>query len=135
MLDRLFTPAERSAADTRGADRRWERLAGLFAAKEAALKALGTGMAVAFRDVHVAHDGRGRPLLHLTGKAEAAARRIGAHRWHVSISHSGGFAVATVVADGPDARGGREADGHAGSTVPRPPGAAAAGPDAHSPAP
>ncbi len=98
MLDRLFSPLEQSGADAADA-RRWERLAGVFAAKEAALKALGTGMRVAFRDVEVHHDAMGRPLLALRGEAELVAARIGAGRVHVSISHSGGFAMATVIAE------------------------------------
>ena len=100
MLERLFSPAEREAADGGSAERRWERLAGVFAAKEAALKALGTGMRVPFRDVEVTHDAAGRPLLVLGGAAAEVAGRLGAQRWHVSISHAGGFAVATVAAEG-----------------------------------
>jgi holo-[acyl-carrier protein] synthase len=99
MLERLFSPRERGEAELRGV-RRWERLAGVFAAKEAALKALGTGMRVAFRDVEVDHDAAGRPLLRLGGEAGAVAARLGAGRVHVSISHSGGFAIATVIAEG-----------------------------------
>lgn len=100
MLERLFSPAERQAAAACSAQRRWERLAGVFAAKEAALKALGTGMRVPFRDVEVAHDPAGRPVLVLGGAAAEVAGRLGAQRWHVSIAHSGGFAVATVAAEG-----------------------------------
>ena len=98
MLDRLFSPREQAGA-VAGEPRRWERLAGVFAAKEAALKALGTGMRVAFRDVEVEHDTMGRPLLVLQGEARDVAGRIGAVRVHVSISHSGGFAMATVIAE------------------------------------
>jgi len=98
MLERLFAPGERAGAELL-AGRRWERLAGLFAAKEAALKALGTGMRVAFRDVEVDHDGAGRPLLRLHREAAAVAARLGAAAVHVSISHSGGFAMATVIAE------------------------------------
>lgn len=98
MLDRLFSAREQSGAEV-AEGRRWERLAGVFAAKEAALKALGTGMRVAFRAVEVDHDAMGRPLLVLRGEAQEVAGRIGAARVHVSISHSGGFAMATVIAE------------------------------------
>ena len=101
ILDRVYVPAERARADAARGDLRWERLAGVFAAKEAALKALGTGMRVAFRDVEVGHDAAGRPLLLLHGAAAEVAGRLGARRLHLSISHSGGLAMATVVAEGP----------------------------------
>lgn len=98
LLTRLFSEAERARADSAGAFR-WERLAGLFAAKEAALKALGVGMRVAFSDMEVGHDPAGRPLLRLRGKAAVVAADLGAERLHLSISHSGGFAMATVIAE------------------------------------
>lgn len=77
-----------------------ERLAGRWAVKEAAMKALGTGMlaGVAFSDICLRPDaGGGRPRLELSGGALAAAGRLGARRWHASLSHSDGFAVAVVV--------------------------------------
>ncbi len=105
LLPRLFSAQERARAEVRGAFR-WERLAGVFAAKEAALKALGVGMRVAFTDIEVGHDPSGRPLLRLTGEAREVAARLGAAHLHLSISHSGGFAMATVVAEGGGEQGG-----------------------------
>jgi len=105
LLHRLFSAEERARAEVAGAFR-WERLAGVFAAKEAALKALGVGMRVAFTDIEVGHDPAGRPLLHLTGEARAVAAGLGAARLHLSISHSGGFAMATVVAESGAEQGG-----------------------------
>lgn len=100
LLERVFTAAERDAALRRGR-LRWERLAGTFAAKEAALKALGTGMrGASLREVEVAHDPAGRPRLALAGRAARAAAAAGAVRWHVSVAHAGGMAMATVVAEG-----------------------------------
>lgn len=99
VLARLFSDAERARAAEAGVFR-WERLAGVFAAKEAVLKALGVGMRVAFRDLEVGHDAAGRPLLLLRGEAAAVAARLGAARWHLSISHAGGFALATAIAEG-----------------------------------
>ena len=105
LVGRLFTPAEQSAAEARGRQR-WERLAGLFAAKESTMKALGCGMRdAAFREIEVEHEPGGKPRLRLWGGAARQARRIGAVRWHVSIAHAGGIAFATVVAEdgrGPD---------------------------------
>jgi holo-[acyl-carrier protein] synthase len=80
-----------------------ERLAGRWAVKEAAMKALGTGMlnGVAFADICLLPDAAGgRPRLRLTGAALAAAGRLGASSWHASLSHSDGFAVAVVVLEG-----------------------------------
>jgi holo-[acyl-carrier protein] synthase len=105
VLDRLFTPEERRSAEAAGV-RCWERLAGIFAAKEAALKALGTGMRVDFRDLEVGHDALGRPVLRLRGEALAVAARLGASRFHLSISHAGGLALATVIAEGDGPGGG-----------------------------
>ncbi len=97
---RVFTPAELKYA-RRHADAD-ERLAGRFAAKEAVLKALGTGWArgISWRDVETLNDRAGRPVLRLRGKAAARARALGISRWHLSIAHAGGFAVATAVAEG-----------------------------------
>lgn len=98
---RLLHPDERghvlSAADPA------ERLAGRWAVKEAAMKALGTGMlnGVAFADICLLPDpAGGRPRLRLQGAALAAAQRLGATAWHASLSHSDGFAVAVVVLEG-----------------------------------
>jgi len=98
LLTRLFSEQERAGAEAAGAFR-WERLAGIFAAKEAALKALGIGMRVAFTDIVVGHEPAGRPVLSLRGEAVAVAAGLGAARLHLSISHSGGFALATVIAE------------------------------------
>ena len=101
LVGRLFTPAEQASAQALGA-RRWERLAGIFAAKEAVLKALGTGMRVPFADLEVGHDDAGRPLLHLRGQAQDVARALGIGHWHISIAHDGGLAMATAIAESAD---------------------------------
>ncbi|MBX6350070.1 MAG: holo-ACP synthase [Clostridia bacterium] len=96
-LARLFTGREQAVA--RGPHAA-ERLAGTFAAKEAALKALGTGLRrMAFREVEIVRDSYGRPSLRLSGRALERAQEIGARRFHVSISHLGSFAVASVIAE------------------------------------
>jgi holo-[acyl-carrier protein] synthase len=81
---------------------RVERLAGWFAAKEAVLKALGTGFGagVAFSDV-IIHSGAGTPpTVRLTGGAERAAANLGIVDWQLSISHTGVVAMASVIAIG-----------------------------------
>ncbi len=97
---RLFSPAELAGAQSRGSVV-WQRLAGAFAAKEAALKALGTGLrGGAFREVEVAHNEMGQPELRLSGHAATTAAACGVRRWHLSISHAEGMAMATVIAEG-----------------------------------
>jgi holo-[acyl-carrier protein] synthase len=97
LLERLFTPRERAQlADGR---RRVERVAARFAAKEAALKALGTGwgQGVGWHDVEVL-GGRGEPpRLAFAGPAERRLRALGAARAHVSLTHSATMAAAVVI--------------------------------------
>lgn len=76
-------------------------LAGCFAAKEAAVKALGTGFStgITFQCVEILPDPLGRPVLRLSGPARDRAREIGADAFHVSISHGRDTAAAVVVAE------------------------------------
>ncbi|MCX7805256.1 MAG: holo-ACP synthase [Planctomycetota bacterium] len=75
------------------------RLAGRWAAKEAAMKALGTGLSggVSWRDFEILPDARGRPELRLSGKAAELAAAMGAERYHVTITHSRDAAFASVI--------------------------------------
>jgi len=97
---RVFTEGEQ--ADAAG---RAERLAARFAAKEAVMKALGTGLGgFAWRDVEVVRaPGRGAtggaPSLRLAAGAAELARRRRVARWHVSLTHTGRTALALVVAE------------------------------------
>ncbi|NVD07490.1 holo-ACP synthase [Vibrio sp. JPW-9-11-11] len=74
-------------------------LAKRFAAKEAASKALGTGIAagVTFHDFQVTNDEFGKPLLSLSGQAEAIAQQKQVASIHLSISDERHYAVATVI--------------------------------------
>jgi holo-[acyl-carrier protein] synthase len=75
-----------------------EHVAGLFAAKEAAMKALGTGMkGVAFREVAIARAPGGPPRLALYGRAAVRAKELGAGAAHVTITHTRGMAAAVVL--------------------------------------
>ena len=76
-----------------------ERLAGRWAAKEAAMKALGTGLSqgLRWRDVEILPDELGKPILHLHGKARERAAALGATVSHVTITHSHSVAVAQVI--------------------------------------
>jgi holo-[acyl-carrier protein] synthase len=89
--DRLFTDVERGGAA--------ETIAATFAAKEAVAKVLGAPGGLGWRDVEVRRDESGRPSLAVTGTVAAAAETMGIARWHVSLSHDGGTAVAMVIAE------------------------------------
>ena len=93
FLNRVFTPAE--IAYCRG---RAPNLAGRFAAKEAAMKALGTGVrGVSWKDIEVIRADSGAPSLRLHGRAEKRAERLQVGEMSLSISHSREYAVAFVV--------------------------------------
>ena len=94
FLERVYTPLE--AAVCHG---RLPELAARFAAKEAMMKALGTGArGVAWREIEVLPNRRGKPLVYLHGRAGERAARIGLDGLDVSMSHSRRYAVAFVVA-------------------------------------
>ena len=93
FLNRVYTPEE--AAFCRG---RVPELAARFAAKEAVMKALGTGArSVAWRDIEVLPDRRGKPMVYLYGGAEARAEQIGLEAMDISLAHIDAFAIASVV--------------------------------------
>lgn len=100
FLERCFT--EREVSDAGTGPRQVEHLAARFAAKEAALKALGTGWAqgVGWTDIAVHRAESGRPELMVTGRAAAIAAERGIVRWHVSLTHTRQHAVASVIAEG-----------------------------------
>lgn len=96
FLARCFTPAERAYCEARRD--RAGRYAARFAAKEAALKALGAP-GVRFTEIAVSR-AEGAPTLALAGAAEAAARRLGVSRVLVTLTHDAGVAAAVVVLEG-----------------------------------
>ena len=97
LRDRLFRPAERAYADAHVDPA--ERYAVRFAAKEAALKALGLGLGgMAMFDIEGVREGLGPPALVLHGAAAEVAMEAGVRRWLVTMSHTGHLAQATVVA-------------------------------------
>jgi len=95
--ERVFTPAESAYCANRRD--RVQALAARFAAKEACLKALGTGGAegLAFRQVEVLKGSTGRPSIRLSGAAAVRAETIGVRWIHVSLTHQPGTAGALVV--------------------------------------
>lgn len=101
FLERCFTEGERAYAMESG-KRRDERLAARFAAKEAALKALGTGWrdGIAWTDVEVTRLPSGQPQIHVYNLARKAADDLGVTGWLVSLSHTDEHAIASVIATG-----------------------------------
>jgi holo-[acyl-carrier protein] synthase len=97
LADRLFTPGERTTNS--GEPRTAESLAARFAAKEALAKALGAGGGMLWTDAEVRVDDAGRPSLAVRGTVQARAESLGVTTWHVSLSHDGGIAAATVIAE------------------------------------
>ena len=74
-------------------------LAGRFAAKEAVMKALGTGArGVGWKDIEVVRQRGGAPSIHLSGRALTRSEKLGVTEISLSISHSRDYAVAMVVA-------------------------------------
>ncbi|MDX2147896.1 MAG: holo-ACP synthase [Planctomycetota bacterium] len=98
FLSRVFTAGER--AYSAGRKREHEHLAARFAAKEAVLKALGTGwrLGIAWTDVEVVADAMGRPGVVLRGVAAQIASERGIHEWSLSLTHAEGLAVASAIA-------------------------------------
>jgi holo-[acyl-carrier protein] synthase len=100
FLKRVYTPAERDYCINSKIP--VVRLAGRWAAKEAVLKALGTGWraGIEFRDIETLPDPLGKPLVTLHRKTAQLARTLGIDHILVSISHAGDYAVASAIAVG-----------------------------------
>jgi holo-[acyl-carrier protein] synthase len=100
FLDRVYTPAEIAYCLGKRKTSA-ESLAARFAAKEAAAKALGTGISrgVSWREFEVRRRPAERPTLHLSGRAAQIAAALGIRRLALSLSHSRDFAIAVVVAE------------------------------------
>jgi len=97
ILERLYTSREVAYCESH--KNKFERYAARFAAKEAAMKALGTGWArgVRWRDIEVTNAPGGKPILHLEGVARQLADQFGVRNISLSITHSGNLAIAQVI--------------------------------------
>lgn len=100
FLERVFTPEEQAYALARHDPA--EHLAARFAAKEATLKALGTGlsMGVRWKEIEVRRARGKRPTLVLSGRTATIGEARGVSRLHLSLTHDGGLALAEVLAEG-----------------------------------
>lgn len=93
FLQRIFSQTELDYCSGRA-----ERLAARFAAKEAVLKALGTGLrGIGWHEVEIRSESNGQPQLLLHGRAAIAARSHRVESWSVSLSHADGLAIALVA--------------------------------------
>jgi len=97
FLERVFTEKEIAYCERKR--NKWERFAARFAAKEAAMKALGTGWrrGVRWRDFEVTNLPGGRPTLALSGQAAKLGRRQGVRRIALSLTHTEQFVLAQVI--------------------------------------
>lgn len=94
FLNRIYTETERQRYG-----KRLPELAARFAAKEATMKALGTGIrGVRWRDIETLSNRRGKPILVLHDTARARAELLGLVHWSISLTHSRTEAMATVIA-------------------------------------
>jgi holo-[acyl-carrier protein] synthase len=97
FLDRIYTPGEIAYVERKA--NRFERYAGRFAAKEAGMKAIGTGWkrGVHWRDFEVANLPGGKPTLRLHGEAARIAERLGVKNVALSITHTAALGMAHVI--------------------------------------
>jgi holo-[acyl-carrier protein] synthase len=105
LLQRLFSEGER--AQLLGRADPVPGLAARFAAKEAAMKALGVGLgSVGLDELEVLTAPGGAPRLSASGRAATLAGTLGVTAWHVSLTHTAALASAVVLAEGPPAGAG-----------------------------
>jgi len=99
FLDRIFTESERRYCGDKANS--GERYAARFAAKEAAMKALGTGWSqgVTWLDLEVGREASGKPTLLVHGAAQQRALILGIRHWSVSLTHTPDYAMAQVIAE------------------------------------
>jgi holo-[acyl-carrier protein] synthase len=97
--EKIFTSGEIAYCETM--KHKYENYAARFSAKEAFMKAIGTGwrFGIRFADIEVYHDEFGKPLIHLYGKAEELVKIEGISKIHVSLSHVKEIATAIVIVE------------------------------------
>lgn len=101
IIERIFTPAEQERCHSRKDTALC--LAARFAAKEAFLKALGTGLrdGISWQDIEICNDELGKPFLNLSGSARSIVNNRSICTPFLTIAHDGGYAIATVVLEVP----------------------------------
>jgi holo-[acyl-carrier protein] synthase len=95
--EKIFSPGEISYCESK--KNKYQHYAARFSAKEAFMKALGTGWrdGIRFAEIEVIHDPLGKPLIRLSGKAKEIAEQEGISTFHITISHIKEIATATVI--------------------------------------
>ena len=98
FVQRVFTPSEQAYCDSRGRQNA-ASYAARFAAKEAVMKALGTGLSGGgtWQDIEVLPDEQGKPVMTLSGYFGQLSRKMDVTRIHVSLSHAQEYAAAQVL--------------------------------------
>lgn len=99
FLQRYFTSQEQQYITAKGKTAA-HSLAGHFAAKEAAVKALGCGIVLPLTDIEIMHDDQGAPFFRLHGQAQARMTASGGTHLHLSITHTEQAAAAVAVLEG-----------------------------------
>ncbi len=95
FLRRIYTEAELEFCQNRASS-----LAARFAAKEAVMKALGTGAnVISWRDIEILSNSQGAPVVRLHAQAERKAKENGIAKFSVTMSHCKEYAVAFVIGD------------------------------------
>ncbi|MBI5085238.1 MAG: holo-[acyl-carrier-protein] synthase [Acidobacteria bacterium] len=102
FIQRIYTPAEIAYVERKA--NKYERFAARFAAKEAGMKAIGTGwrMGVRWQDFEVTNLRSGRPTLTLHGVAKKVADYYGVTAIHLSLTHTEQYGQAFVILEGPE---------------------------------
>jgi holo-[acyl-carrier protein] synthase len=97
FIERIYTSAEIAYVERKA--NRWERYAARFAAKEAGMKAIGTGWkrGVRWQDFEVANLPSGKPTLRLYGMAAEVARKLGVRNVSLSLTHTAELGMAHVI--------------------------------------
>jgi len=95
FLDRIYTESELRICKGKP-----DKLASRFAGKEAVMKALGTGArGISWREIEIASESSGKPVVNLYGKAQEKARSLGLNQLAISLSDSREYSVAFVVGE------------------------------------
>jgi len=100
FIRRVYTEHEIAYCSTKKSST--QHYAGRWAAKEAVLKALGTGWrkGISWRDIEIRHKSGGAPVVALCGGAREVFEKSGIQTMHISISHCRSHATATAIAEG-----------------------------------
>lgn len=96
FLERLFTPSEKDYIMNRNKD--FKTVAGMFAAKEAISKVVGTGIGkLSWKDIEILHSASGRPYVHLSNNLQGILKDLNLKEIDISISHEEEFSIAFAI--------------------------------------